>query len=189
MRGRILLFSLLLTFSSVLALVYNYMVYAYIPAPPVESTIRSRYMRELEADCIGWGIPNPRYQGFTITGGNPLCIDTRGRTIYEYARFNITLPGPGLWVYEDVFYFYVNVRAHRLIEVVVEKPINRHRVYLVFRRGNITLFTINATEIDRYVFMASPGVSYYSISIIVDTDRKGRDDLRLGVYVSFHSEQ
>lgn len=184
MRRRIFLISAILLVLFMLSLVYNPMIYAYIPYSSIEEIIRDKQRAILELDCIGWVIPVREHYNLHLHGGNVLCVDSRGRNVYEYIRFNVTLPGPGVWIYEDVFYLYLNVTGHRRLDIVVEKPASRHVVVFVFRRQNETALVLNASRVDRQVLYALPGVSLYSVSIIIHARLTGRESLRVGVYIS-----
>lgn len=185
MRQRTSLISIILLVFFSFSLAYNPMIYAYIPFSPIEAIIRDKQRAILELDCIGWIIPVYKHHGLQLTGGNALCVDNRGRNVYEYIRFNITLPGLGVWLYEDVFYLYLNTTGHRRLDIVVEKPVDRHVVILVFGRQNETAIFLNTSRIERQVIYVPPGISLYSVSIIVYAQAIGRENLRVGVYASF----
>lgn len=185
MKRKTILTSIILLILFTLSLLYNPMIYAYIPYPYTGVIIIDEQQRSiLKSDCIGWVIPVSRYHGLILTGGNSLCRDQRGRDVYEYIRFNITLPSPGLWVYENVFYFYMNISGYRQIEIVVEKPTSKYSVFFVFKRGNSTSIALNTTRIERYVLTASPGESLFVVSMLIHGWESGKENLRVGIYVS-----
>lgn len=184
MRHRVILISVILLALFILSMLFNPMVYAYIPHLPIGIIILDKERSLLESDCIGWIIPASRYSGLLIAGGNVLCVDNKGRFVYEYIRFNLTQPGPGTWIYENVFYLYLSVSGHRRVEIVVEKTTSKHVVIFTFRKGDRDEFKLNTTRLERYILIVSPGESIYKVSITIHGYTEGKETLRLGAYIS-----